>query len=424
MDVSTQSATGCENPPDTEVRNARRLSLSEEGHELEVGLLTGGVDRHYAFGLAMSLALKGVRLDFVGTDAVDSPELHSSLGVTFLNLRGNRRPDAGILEKIFGLLAYYARLIRYAAGSRPKAFHILWNNKFELFDRTVLMLYYKLAGKKIALTAHNVNEGTRDSNDSVLNRLTLGIQYRLADHIFVHTEKMKTELVAEFRIPESTVTVIPYGLNNAVPETQLTPEEAKQRLGIKAGERTIMFFGNIAPYKGVEYLVAAFQQILTWNRGYRLMIVGRVKKGCENYWKQIQQMFADDDSRERMILKIGFIPDEEVELYFKAADVLALPYKHIFQSGVLFLGYRFGLPLIAADVGSLREEIIEGETGFLFRPGDAMHLAETIETYFASSLYQELASRRQQIRDYAEQRHSWDGVAQMTRDVYAQLLAH
>ena len=65
-----------------------------------------------------------------------------------------------------------------------------------------------------------------------------------------------------------------------------------------------------------------------------------------------------------------FIPDEETEIYFKAADVLVLPYRHIYQSGVLFLGYSFGLPVLAADVGSLKDEIVEGKTGFVFRPED------------------------------------------------------
>ena len=68
---------------------------------------------------------------------------------------------------------YYAKLIRYAATAKPRIFHILWNNKFEFFDRTLLMLYYRLLGKKIVLTVHNVNAGRRDSKDTRLNRLTL-----------------------------------------------------------------------------------------------------------------------------------------------------------------------------------------------------------------------------------------------------------
>ena len=87
-----------------------------------------------------------------------------------------------------------------------------------------------------------------------------------------------------------------------------------------------------------------------------------------------------------------------------------------------FLAYAFGLPVIAADVGSLREDIVEGRTGFLFRPQDSADLATTIKRYFCSDLYGSLSSRRQDIRNYATERHSWDGVSTITRNVYAQLL--
>ena len=125
--------------------------------ELDVALLTGGGDRHYAFGLAMGLVAKAVAVDFVGGDEVDSPEMHTTPRLRFLRLRRNGRRDAGRLEKVGRVLAYYGRLIRYAASARPRVFHILWNNKFEHFDRTLLMLYYRLLGKRMVLTAHNVN---------------------------------------------------------------------------------------------------------------------------------------------------------------------------------------------------------------------------------------------------------------------------
>ena len=95
-----------------------------------------------------------------------------------------------------------------------------------------------------------------------------------------------------------------------------------------------------------------------------------------------------------VIERIEYIPDEETELYFKAADVLILPYTHVFQSGVLFLGYSFGLPAIAADVGTLKEEIIEGQTGFVFKPQDSSDLASKIDKYFKSELFRNLESRR------------------------------
>jgi D-inositol-3-phosphate glycosyltransferase len=387
---------------------------------VDVALLTGGADRPYVFGLATSLISKRAGLDLIGSDELDCPEFHTP-GVTFLNLRGSQRPDVSFVKKMLRVAVYYCKLIRYAATAKPRIFHILWNNKFESFDRTVLMLYYKLLGRKVVLTAHNVNAGRRDSNDTRINRCTLGIQYWLADQIFVHTEKMKHELSQEFGVGKSRITVIPFGINNAVPRTSLTTDGAKQRLGVREDEKTILFFGNITPYKGLEHLVAAFHQILAQHEGYRLIIAGR-PDNCEKYWTAIREEISEDVQCGRVNVRASFIPDNETEVYFKAADVLVLPYRHVYQSGVLFLGHSFGLPVIAADVGSLKDDIVEGKTGFVFTPEDPGDLADTIERYFSSDLYANLDRRRPEIRDYATERHSWDVVAQTTMGVYASLL--
>ena len=341
--------------------------------------------------------------------------------MNFLNLRGDLRSDVSFASKVFRVSKYYARLIRYAATAKPKIFHILWNNKIEVFDRTLLMLFYGLLGKRVALTVHNVNAGKRDSKDTWLNRLTLRIQYRLTDHIFVHTERMKLELIEEFGVQGARVSVIPFGINNAVPNTVLTSAEARQRLCIRDSERTILFFGNIAPYKGLDCLITAFQNILVQHNDYRLIIAGR-PKDCERYWTTLREAIHEDVRSGRVLLRADYIPDDETELYFKAADVLVLPYRHIYQSGVLFLGYSFGLPILASDVGSLKDEIVEGKTGFVFRSEDFVDLATTIEKYFASDLFASLNSRRQEIREFATQRYSWDVVGQTTMGVYANLL--
>src|SRR5207248_11533386 len=178
--------------------------------------------------------------------------------IRFLNLRGDQRSDASPFTKVQRVLKYYIKLISYAATAQPRLFHLLWNNKFELFDRTLLMLYYKWLAKKIVLTVHNVNIRKRDANDSSLNRFSLKIQYQLSNHIFVHTERMKSELVSDFCVPESKVSVIPFGINNTVPNTGLSSAEAKRQLGVNRSDKTMLFFGNIAPYKGLEYLISAF----------------------------------------------------------------------------------------------------------------------------------------------------------------------
>ena len=387
----------------------------------DIALLTGGGDRPYALGLSTALAAHGTSMDFIGSSYLLAPEVLADPRIRFINLRDDQSRDAGMIRKIVRVLASYARLVAYAAGARPRIFHLLWNNKLLYFDRTVLMVYYKLLRKRVAMTVHNVNAGLRDGNDSLLNRLSLRCQYRLCDHLFVHTERMKQELLSGFGVEERNVSVIPFGINSTVPDTALTRDAARSKLSLSADDKALLFFGNIAPYKGLEYLAAAFVDLARIDPSYRLVIAG-LPKGSPDYWQGIKHSIEAAGLQERARLRIEYVPDEETELYFKAADVLVLPYTHIFQSGVLFLGYNFGLPVIATDVGSLKEDIVEEETGLVCRPCDSGDLARIIRRYFASDLYTRLEQRRPLIRAQARERYSWDRVAEITTQVYRNLL--
>ena len=391
---------------------------------LEVSLLTGGRDRPYALGLAIGLIEKGLHLDVIGSEYVDCPEMQTTPGLQFFDLWPPESVNRKAIGKLSRVLQYYARLIRYTMTAKPKIFHILWNNKIQFFDRTLLMLFYKAMGKKVSLTAHNVNQARRDGNDSFVNRITLRIQYRLMDHIFVHTQKMKDELVTEFGVRDHKVTVIRHPVNVVVRDTDLTPAEAKYRMGLQQHEKAILCFGRIRPYKGIELLLEAFRILAKEDTSYRLIIAGEAEKGEEGYLDQLKRMIPDELARDqRIIFRAQFIPDEELETYVKAADVIALPYNEIFQSGVLFLGYTFGVPVIATDVGSLREDIIEGRTGFICRPGDSADLARVICNYFDSDLYRNPERTRKVIRDYANRYHSWAALAELTRNAYAEMTA-
>lgn len=386
-----------------------------------LSLLTAGRDRHYSLGLASALAGAGLALEVVGGDDLECEEFRQSPQIRFLNLRGDQRQNAGLLQKILRVLIYYFRLLAYAATTRTEIFHILWNNKFELFDRTLLMCLYKLLGKKIALTAHNINAAARDGCDSPLNRATLRFQYRLCDLIFVHTNKMKSELVSEFKVSENKIVLIPFGVNNAVPRSSLTRSEARAQLGLDGGDRVILFFGSLAPYKGLDYLVEAFETVEKLDPLARLVIAGH-PKGPPEYWAGINRNISSKPWRDRVVQKIEYVSDAQIEIFFKAADVLAMPYVHIFQSGVLFLAHSFGLPVIAADVGAFKEEIVEGKTGFVCRSRDADDLARALQKYFQSDLYHHLSSRRHEILSLVNQRHSWTEVASITAAAYRKLL--
>jgi glycosyltransferase involved in cell wall biosynthesis len=234
---------------------------------------------------------------------------------------------------------------------------------------------------------------------------------------------MKSELLADFGVPDRKTSVIPFGINNTAPNTGMTTIDAKRILGVHSTNKVMLCFGQIAPYKGLEYLVDAFSELAKSDESYRLIIAGKVKQGQTEYWNRIRRKIDDSETRSQITQRIEHIPDEEVEPYFKAADVLIVPYTHIFQSGVPFLAYSFGLPVIATDVGSLREDIVEGRTGFVCQPRDSSDLAGTVDRYFKSELFRDLENRRLEIKEYANERYSWNKVAAITTAVYSNLVS-
>jgi D-inositol-3-phosphate glycosyltransferase len=395
-------------------------SVKGERDSMSVSLLTAGTDKHYAFGLATALAREGANVELVGGSQIDSPEFHATPNLKFLKFRGSLRPDVSLFIKMFRISWYYSRLLAYSVTARPRIFHILWNNRFELFDRTLLMCFYRALGRKVVLTAHNVNTRSRDADDSALNRTTLRIQYQLASHIIVHTEKMKREIVSVFGVPAARISTVRYGINNAVPNTDVTSAQARQRLGLGDTEKVILFFGRVRPYKGLEYLIDAFG-LLPGGQDYRLIIAGQADtKGP--YWTSLARRIRNDRENRGVLLNLDFIPDSDVEIYFKAADVLVLPYRSIYQSGILFLALSFGLPVIVSDVGSLKDEIVSGKNGYVFKPDETADIARTIQLYFRSDLYVHLDQRRNEIRTAAAGRNSWESAARATMGVYSRLL--
>ncbi|MGH9474310.1 MAG: glycosyltransferase family 4 protein [Terriglobales bacterium] len=386
------------------------------GGGFSVALLTGGFDRAYTYGLAMALARAGVPLEIIGSDVLDRPEYHCTPGVKYRNLRGGQ--DASRLLRALRLGVYYLRLIRYSATARPKIFHVLWNNRVEWLDRTILMLYYRLLGKRVVLTAHNVNQAARDGRDSAWNRLTLRIQYRLADAIFVHTEAMGEQLRTEFGVRAEAIVRIPYGVDDSIPVTSMTPAQARGRLGLSTDDRVLLFFGHIRSNKGLEYLARAFISLARRNARYKLIIAGQPRRDAGAYWASIQCELGAAGLGNRVVERAEHVPDEETEVYFKAADVFVLPYRDVFQSGVLFLGLGFGLPAIATAVGGLADAVVDGENGLLCERDNAESLAAALDRYFSGELYTRLDVRREEIARRVRETNSWAKVAEITAAAY------
>jgi len=154
---------------------------------------------------------------------------------------------------------------------------------------------------------------------------------------------------------------------------KLSKSEARKKIQIETTDPIILFFGYIRKYKGLHLLLEAFPQILK-KINVKLLIAGEFYDEKTNYLKQIENI----NSKDCIILKDNFIPDNEVGLYFSAADIVALPYISATQSGIVQIAYNYDRPVVATPVGGLPEVILQDKTGYVVSDISANSFAEGI----------------------------------------------
>lgn len=388
---------------------------------MRVSILTGGGESHYQLNLLSSLLMEGVIVEFIGNNRMENiaTSLLKNPNVMFFNLRGEQDINVAVLKKIIRIMYYYVKLIKYSYSTESSVFHIQWENKFLFFDRTILNIFYKVLGKKIVITSHEL--GKMNTQYSLNDYLSRWILYKIADRIIVHTSLMRRELIKRFKVAENKVSVIPHGLNMWINITSTTREEAKKKFDLIEKNKVILFFGTINKYKGIETLLDALKILIEKDENFVLLMAGPTWKN-EKYSNKIIQIIKKMGLEKNIIQNFEFVPDDRIEDYFKAADCIVLPYRKIYQSGVLFLAFRFGLPVIASNIGSLRESIEGINGGFVYSSNDSSDLSNKLVDYFESNMYKNLEIERQRIIKVAENKFSWKKIGHKTIEVYKELI--
>lgn len=157
-----------------------------------------------------------------------------------------------------------------------------------------------------------------------------------------------------------------------------SPDAVRKELGIKPGERVLLFFGYIRKYKGLDILLNALPLIKKNLNGVKLLVVGESYEDPEIYMKQMEQLGINND----VIFINKFIPNEEVGKYFSVADVTVLPYRSGTQSGILNIAYGFGCPVICTDVGGLAEFVEPEKTGLVIKTPEPELIAEGVKHFY------------------------------------------
>lgn len=253
-------------------------------------------------------------------------------------------------------------------GARIAHFHFFHVGPLEYLG----VALSSLLGMRVVVTAHDV-ESFKDglSVQGLVRR-----SYALADAVIAHNQTSAREVVDKLGVPTERVHVVPHG--SYVDFADVPPPRATARAAVGLPDVTgpvILFFGQIKEVKGLDVLIEAFSRLRAQLPDARLVIAGRVwKDDFSRYAALIRDRGLDDV----VVLHVRYIQDEEVSAFYAAADVVVLPYRRIYQSGVLLMAMSFDTPVVASDLPAMKEVVQHGQTGFIFAQNDAEDLARVL----------------------------------------------
>ncbi len=164
-------------------------------------------------------------------------------------------------------------------------------------------------------------------------------------------------------------------------DNNLSTEQLRKQLGFSERDKVLLFFGYVRKYKGLDLLIEAFPKIKSELPDAKLLIVGEFYDSPDTYLELIGKLNIQKD----VVVVNNFVANEEVAKYYKACDLVVLPYRSATQSGILNVAYGFNKPVLVTDVGGLAEFVINKKTGLIVKPNSPSEIANGVIEFFQLS---------------------------------------
>jgi len=259
---------------------------------------------------------------------------------------------------------------------------------------------------RIIWTIHNLV-----SHETTTPKLEIWLSRRLAalaDAVIVHSEGAKVAVMEQFKLSAGKFVISPHGNFGDAYGEKVPRAESRQRLGLDQQIPVFLFFGMIRPYKGVEALLRVWKQTPPLHQHAVLIIAGDARD--PNLAKSVSLAASDNLN---VHLHMRFIPEDEVPVFFGAADYVVLPFTQSLTSGSLALAQTYSVPVVAAMTeGTAATGAKAG--GYFFESNDVHGLASAMKTAL-----EDLSSCRSALRDApSDCELDWTTIACLHRVVY------
>lgn len=382
-------------------------NLKSRNNTIKVIMVDSLIGNAYSTCLAESLQENGAELHLI---VPENRKFSKKEKFEILFLSPSKGSDISKFTKIFGFAAYLLQLYRYIKDSKCDVVH------YQFFRRKEEVLFFrflKWRRVKLVVTAHNVLPHENSRIDYYLK----SIVYKNANAIIVHSKFIKEKLIQNFSVEPKKVSIIPHGnFDYYLPSEETSSDQYRTNLSLNKSDDVLLFFGFIRPYKGLDLLLKAFEKAAQTNDKLKLIVAGSVLDGKEAVLKDI----ASNKFSHRILPFLSYIPSEEVVKYFKAADVVVLPYKDIDHSGIIHLAYSFGKAVLGTNVGDFNEVIEDCRSGKVSKSNEPDELANSIVDMFKDK------AKLDEMGAYAnylsKTKYSWQDIAKKTIQIYKNVI--
>lgn len=271
------------------------------------------------------------------------------------------------------------------------------------------LLLLRFLGVRLVWTVHNLTP--HESPFPRIDRWLVGLVVRICDRFIVHCEAVGAEFATRYggERTERRTAIIPHGHFIDNYDNGLSQATAREELSMDSSETVFLYFGRVRRYKGPHRLVDAFRAASV--EGSRLLIVGAPHD--PKFAEEVERNAAKSD---RVDTVLEFVPDEEVQVYMNAADVVVLPYRDIATSGAAVLAMSFGKAIITPATGC-NPEMIGDDGGFLYDGEADDGLRAAIRAAAGANLEAIGERNRRTIRA-----NDWAWIAGRTEAVYRERL--
>lgn len=381
---------------------------------IEIVSSHGGMN-YYDFGLMMGLG----KLEHDVTLYTSEPLL--------FDITSNKNLRVNLAYKgLFKTKNKFLKLFRYIKGtfialndSRKRKVKIV---HFQIFAITYLESFVvwltKKMGFKLIVTIHDVESFNKQNR----KKLTTFF-YNSVDRIIIHNSVSYNtilNIVEEYSSSEeikAKCNIIPHGSYIGMLPDKIEKHDAKRIFNLDDDTFTFLFFGQIKKVKGLDVLLKAYSKFLKkTDKKVKLMIAGKVWKDDAEIYETIIQ---EENLRNELIMDIKYIPDSDIVNYYSAADCIVLPYKKIFQSGVLLMAQSYKVPVIVSDLPGMTEIVENLNNGFIFESESVDDLAVSMEKVVSCG---ELDSICENAYNKLLEKYNWDVIAEKQAAVMGDML--